>query len=109
MGIDYHETFAPVVKLQSLRMLLAIAVNEGFAMHHVDISTAFLNGEIEEEIYIEPSEGMKENFPANQFPRLNRALYGLKQAPRCWNKKLVDFLKLLKFKQLDPDNCVFYY
>ncbi|CAF0996295.1 unnamed protein product [Brachionus calyciflorus] len=108
MGIDYQETFAPVVKLQSLRLLIAIAVQEGLKMHHVDISTAFLYGDIDEEIYIDPPEGFTGNLKSNQVLKLNRALYGLKQAPRCWNKKLVNFLKLLKFKQLNTDNCVFY-
>ncbi|CAF0991516.1 unnamed protein product [Brachionus calyciflorus] len=71
MGIDYQETFAPVVKLQSLRLLIAIAVQVGLKMHYVDISTAFLYGDIDEEIYIEEFKG---NLKNNQVLKLNRAL-----------------------------------
>ena len=56
-------------------------------MHHVGISTAFLYGDIDEEIYIEPPDGFKGNLKSNQSLKLNRALFRLKQAPRCWNKK----------------------
>jgi hypothetical protein len=107
-GIDYNETFAPVVKQQSLRLLLAIALNENFEIHHIDISTAFLNGLIEEEIYIDPPEGLKDKFKERQVLKLNKALYGLKQASRSWNKTLVNFLLDLGFIQLTTDTCIFY-
>ncbi len=58
-GIDYKETFAPVVRIQAIRLLKAIAVNEGLKIHHVDICTAFLNGTLEEEVYIEPLKGFR--------------------------------------------------
>ena len=107
-GIDYGETFAPVVKQQSLRLLLAISVNENLKMHHIDISTAFLYGEIDEEVYIEPPEGIKDTLEENVVLKLNKALYGLKQASRSWNKTLVNFLNELGFRQLKSDTCIFY-
>ena len=61
-GIDYDETFAPVVKIQSLRLLLAIAINEGLYLNHIYITTAFLNGEIKENIYIEPQKALMKLF-----------------------------------------------
>ena len=69
-GIDYEETFAPVVKQQSLRLLLAIAINQGLIIHQIDISTAFLYGELEEDIYVEPPEGHRENIQKGQVLKL---------------------------------------
>ncbi len=106
-GIDYEETFAPVVKQQSLRLLLAIAENENLIVHQIDISTAFLYGELEEDIYIEPPVGHREMIQKGQVLKLNKALYGLKQASRAWNKTLVDYLKEFNLVQLKTDSCVF--
>ncbi len=106
-GIDYEETFAPVVKQQSLRLLLAIAENENLIVHQIDISTAFLYGELEEDIYIEPPDGHREMIQKGQVLKLNKALYGLKQASRAWNKTLVDYLKEFNLVQLKTDSCVF--
>ena len=107
-GRDYNETFSPVVKHQSFRLILAIAINENLLVHHIDISTAFLYGKIDEEVYIEPPDGLKDKFKENVVLRLNKALYGLKQASRSWNKTLVNFLVQLNFKQLKSDSCIFY-
>jgi hypothetical protein len=104
-GIDYNETFAPVVKIQSIRLLLAISVNEGLTLQHVDISTAFLYGEIDEEVYIEIPEGIV--VKDDKVLKLNKALYGLKQASRLWNQTLVKFLNELNFRQLKTDMCIF--
>ncbi len=107
-GIDYSETFSPVVKIQSIRVLLAIAINEGLFVHHIDISTAFLYGSLDEEVYIEPPEGLQQKLKPDSVLKLNKALYGLKQASRSWNKTIVSFLNDLNFKQLQTDNCIFY-
>ena len=66
IGIDYYETFAPVIKQQSLRLLLAIAINENLIIYHGDISTAFLNGLLDEDVYIEIPEGLKHNYLKNE-------------------------------------------
>jgi hypothetical protein len=73
-GIDFTETFAPVFKLQSLRLLLAIGLNENLLAFHLDISTAFLYGEIEEDIYINVPEGFETKYPPNKVLKLNKAL-----------------------------------
>lgn len=78
-GIDYDDTFAPVVKQQSLRLLLAIAVNEKLIAHQIDISTAFLYGELDEDIYMEPPERHRETIGKGQVLKLNKALYRFKQ------------------------------
>jgi hypothetical protein len=106
-GIDYKETFAPVVRIQAIRLLIAIAVNEGLKIHHVDICTAFLNGTLEEEVYIEPPKGFRSKLNPGNVLRLKKALYGLKQASRAWNKTFTSFLTNLKFEQLQTDNCIF--
>ena len=106
-GINYTETFAPVIKHQSLRLLLAIVANENLLVHHIDISTAFLYGELDDEVYIEIPEGLESRFQKGHVLKLNKALYGLKQAPRLWNKTLVNFLNNLKFQQLITDTCIF--
>ena len=108
IGIDYYETFAPVIKQQSLRLLLAIAINENLIIHHVDISTAFLNGLLDEDVYIEIPEGLKHNYLKNEVFKLKKALYGLKQASRTWNRTLVKYLQELQFKHLKMDTCIFY-
>ena len=105
-GIDYNETFAPVFKQQSLRLLLALAINENLSIHQIDISTAFLYGELDEEIYIDPPDGL-EGINENQVLKLNKALYGLKQGPRSWNKTLVNFFNEINLKKLETDNAIF--
>ena len=93
-GIDFTEIFAPVVRLDSLRVLLAIACIENLECEQMDIETAFLNGECTEEVYIEqPPEGLVNPGKEHLVCRLKKSLYGLKQAPRAWHKALTDFFK----------------
>jgi hypothetical protein len=105
--INFTETFAPVITHQSFRLLLAIVANENLLVHHIDISTAFLYGELDDEVYIEIPEGLENRFQKGHVLKLNKALYGLKQAHRLWNKTLVNFLNNLKFQQLITDTCIF--
>ena len=105
-GIDYYETFAPVVKVQTLRTIFALAAQQDLIVHQVDINTAFLNGDLEEEIFIEPPPGV-DSVKNGQVCKLHKALYGLKQAPRAWNKSLVQFLSEFGLIQLKSDVCVF--
>lgn len=104
-GIDYQETFCPVVKFSSIRMILATAANEKLILKQFDIKTAFLYGELDEEIYMKQPVGFNDN--SGKVCRLHRSLYGLKQASRCWNKKFTDFLHSFGLSASKADPCVF--
>lgn len=92
-GVDLVETFSPVC-YDSLRVLLASVTQEDFEMIQFDVRTAFLYGELEEQIHMEVPAGFKIEASANEVMcQLKKSLYGLKQAPRCWNRKFCDFLK----------------
>lgn len=106
-GLDYSETFAPVVRYESIRMLLAIAASEDLEISKFDVKTAFLNGDLEEELYMEPPPGLEQQQERGLVCKLQRSLYGLKQAPRCWNSKFVNFLNQFHFMQIESDKCVF--
>ncbi|KAK1686445.1 hypothetical protein QYE76_047293 [Lolium multiflorum] len=86
-GVDYDEVFAPVARLESVRLLLALAGHEGCAVHHMDVKTAFLNGDLNKEVYVDQSPGFKVAVQEHKVLRLQKALYCLKQAPRAWNAK----------------------
>lgn len=104
-GIDYFETFAPVVRYESIRLILSICASQDLEMSKFDIKTAFLYGELREDIYMEQPRGYE--CGQNLVCRLNRSLYGLKQSPRCWNEKFVKFLNKFSFQSLESDKCVF--
>jgi hypothetical protein len=91
-GIDFSETFAPVARYSSIRAMISIAVEMGWQIHQMDVKIAFLNGVIEEEIYIEQPEGFEVYSRASHVWRLKRALYGLKQAPRAWYSRTNSYL-----------------
>lgn len=104
-GIDFHETFSPVARLDSIRLILSTAAKEDLELFHFDVATAFLNGILEEEIYMTQPEGFEKN--KKLVCRLNKSIYGLKQASRAWNTCFTSFLKLFNLKPLKKDNCVF--
>ncbi|GKB09420.1 retrovirus-related pol polyprotein from transposon TNT 1-94 [Tanacetum coccineum] len=83
-GIDYDETFAPVARLEAIRIFLAYASYMGFIVYQMDVKSAFLNGKISEEVYVEQPPGFESSEFPNHVCKLNKALYGLKQAPRAW-------------------------
>ena len=87
-GIDYEETYSPVARYTSIRSVLAIASQLDLELHQIDAQTAFLNVELEEEIYMSLPEGYKEKGRANYVCKLNKSLYGLKQASRYWFKTM---------------------
>jgi hypothetical protein len=86
-GIDYDETFAQVAKQDTLRMILSFVAVYDLEMHQLDIKTAFLYGELDEEIYLEQLEGFIKNGQEHMVCRLHKYLYGLKQASRVWNRR----------------------
>jgi len=105
-GTDYLDTYAPVVKLASIRILLAIAAVYGLEIHQMDVVTAFLAGDLEEEIYMEQPEGYEMD-GEDLVCKLLKSLYGLKQASRVWNRKIRRFLKSIGFAQTYSDPCVY--
>ena len=96
-GIYYNETFAPMAKMDSIRLALAIAASKQWEVHHMDVKCAFLNGDLTEEIYMQQPQV----FSTNPYLvwRLKKSLYGLKQAPRAWYANIHSFLLSLNFFQ----------
>lgn len=106
-GIDFDETFAPVARLESVRMLLVIACLRKFKVFQMDVKTAVLNGIVKEEVYVEQPKGFEDpHFPGYVY-RLNKALYGLKQAPRAWYDRLTSFLIQKNYKRGGADRTLF--
>ena len=106
-GIDYDETFSPVVRFSSIRALIALAVQNGMLLHQMDVVTAFLNGKLDEEIYMQQPKGYIRFGEEHLVCKLKKSLYGLKQSPRCWNKVFQEYLESIGFKQNTADPCVF--
>jgi hypothetical protein len=106
-GVDYNETFAPVAKFTSIRYILALAALEDMEIHQMDVKTAFLNGELEEEIYMEQPQGFVHHGGEHLVCKLHKSLYGLKQSPKAWNQKLDVFLKSIEFMKSEADPSVY--
>ncbi|WVZ80537.1 LOW QUALITY PROTEIN: hypothetical protein U9M48_028006 [Paspalum notatum var. saurae] len=106
-GIDYEETFAPVARLEAIRILLAFAASKGFKLQQMDVKSAFPNGFIEEEVYVRQPPGFESaRFPHRVY-KLRKALYGLKQAPRAWYARLKSFLLKSGFVMGSVDKTLF--
>ncbi|KAJ9557555.1 hypothetical protein OSB04_012169 [Centaurea solstitialis] len=106
-GIDYDETFAPVARLEAIRLFLAFAAHMNFKVFQMDIKNAFLNGKLNEEVYVAQPPGFVDpKFPDHVF-KLNKSLYGLKQAPRAWYDTLSTFLLSKGFERGKIDSTLF--
>lgn len=90
-GIDYDETFSPVARFETVRTILAVAAQEQWKIHQFDVKSAFLNGDLKEEVYVSQPPGFESKTDPHKVLRLRKALYGLKQAPRAWYSKIDDF------------------
>ena len=107
-GVDFTETFAPVARFSSLRAILAIAAAKDYEVHQMDVKTAFLNGDLDEDIYMEQPEGYRAGgSEAHYVWKLRKSLYGLKQAGRAWNKKMDAALIDMGFRPTRSDSCVY--
>ena len=108
-GVDFQDTYAPVVRNSSIRFILGQAIKNNFHLFHLDVETAFLNGELEEEIYAQPILPVNIQNPNHNVIKLKKSLYGLKQSSKNWNLKLTTILTNLKFIQSKTDPCIFVY
>ena len=108
-GIDYNETFAPVARFDSIRALLALVAHHDWELHQMDVKSAYLNGDLEEELYMRQPTGFVVKGSENLVCRLNKSLYGLKQAGRTWNKRIDVELKAHGFAPIDADPCLYAY
>ena len=105
-GIDYTETFAPVAKLNTVRVLLSVAVNLDWPLQQLDVKNAFLNGDLEEEVFMDPPPGFEDRF-GTKVCRLKKALYGLKQSPRAWFDRFTKFVLKQGYSQAQSDHTMF--
>ncbi|KAM2064746.1 hypothetical protein FF1_027829 [Malus domestica] len=96
-GIDYKETFAPVAKINTVRVMLSVAVNHDWSLFQMDVKNAFLHDELEEEVYMKLPPGHPQEHETNKVCKLHKAIYGLKQSPRAWYSKLSSVLEAAGF------------
>ncbi|GJR08976.1 zinc finger, CCHC-type containing protein [Tanacetum coccineum] len=106
-GIDFDEVFAPVTRIEIVRLILALAAYHGWQVHHLDVKSAFLHGDLKEEVYVKQPKGFIQQGNSVKFYKLTKALYGLRQAPRAWNMKLDQTLKSLDFKKCNLEQVVY--
>ncbi|GKF42863.1 retrovirus-related pol polyprotein from transposon TNT 1-94, partial [Tanacetum coccineum] len=103
-GIDFEESFAPVARIEAIRIFISNAASKNMTIYQMDVKTTFLNGELKEEVYVSQPEGFVDPDHPKQVHRLKKALYGLKQAPWAWYDTLLRFLLDNKFSKgvVDP-------
>ena len=106
-GIDYQDTFAPVAKLNTIRIMISLAVNLDCPLLQYDIKNAFLNGELKEEIYMDIPPGYEDPTAAGKVCKLKKALYGLKQSPRAWFGRFSQTMKSLGYRQCNGEHILF--
>jgi hypothetical protein len=108
-GIDYGDTFSPVVKPATIRLVLSLAASQGWVLRKLDVQNMFLHGVLKEEVYMkQPTEFVSKEF-SSYHCKLDKALYGLKQAPHAWYSRLSDKLQSLEFSPSKADISLFYY
>jgi hypothetical protein len=107
-GLDYEETFAHVARCTSIRTIIALAAKMKWKLHQMDVKTTFLNGVIEEEVYIEQPQGFEVEDRKTHVCKLKKALYGLKQAPRAWYGRIDSFLTSLGFTKSKVDSNLYF-
>ena len=106
-GVDYEETFSPVAMLKSIRILLSMAASLDYEIWQMDVKTAFLNGNLDEEIYMSQPEGFQEKDQEQKVCRLLKSIYGLKQASRSWNIRFDETIKSFGFHQSVDEACIY--
>ena len=107
-GFDYNETFSPVIKITTVRILLSLAISQKWFIHQLDVSNAFLHGDLQELIFMEQPPGFENTNLPHHVCQLKKSLYGLKQAPRAWFLKLSNYLLSLGFSASKTDTSLFF-
>ena len=105
-GVDYDEVFAPVARLETIRLLIGMAAIKGCEIHHLDVKTAFLHGELTKDVYVSQPEGFEKKGEEHKVFKLSKALYCLKQASRAWNTRLNKILIDMKFMKFSKESSV---
>ena len=108
-GIDYEDTFSPVVKAATIRLVLSLAMSKDWCLRQLDVQNAFLHGFLEEEVYMKQPPGYEDKTKPHHLCKLDRSLYGLKQAPRAWYSRLCGKLQSLGFVPSKADTSLFFY
>jgi hypothetical protein len=106
-GVDYNDTFAPVARMEGMHTVLHIGAQRDWAMHQFDLKTAFLYGDLEEEIYMRQPKGYEEPGKEDHLALLQKGLYGLKQGRRQWNKKLHEAMTEFRYTHISVDHCIY--
>ena len=106
-GIDYTETFSPVSKKDSLRVILAIVAHFDFELHQMDVKTTYLNGDLEEQVYMKQPEGFSTKDSEHLVCKLKKSIYGLKQASRQWYLKFHEVISTFGFVENIMDQCIY--
>jgi hypothetical protein len=106
-GLDFGETFAPVARLETIRILLAFATSKGFKLYQMDVKSIFLNGVIQEEVYVRKPPGFENLKYSDRVYKLSNTLYELKQAPRAWYARLKTFLLEHEYVMESVDKTLF--
>ncbi|GJV18460.1 retrovirus-related pol polyprotein from transposon TNT 1-94 [Tanacetum coccineum] len=106
-GIDFEESFAPVARLEAVRLFIAYAAHKSFTVYQMDVKTTFLYGPLKEEVYVNQPDGFVDPYHPDKVYRLKKALYGLKQAPRAWYDELSNFLVSKGFSKGSIDPTLF--
>jgi Reverse transcriptase (RNA-dependent DNA polymerase) len=107
-GIDFQETFSPVAKLNTVRVLLSLAANCDWPLHQFDVKNAFLHGDLKEEIYMDLPPGYQCSGTKRKVCKLEKSLYGLKQSPRAWFGRFCSAMKGYKYEQSNSDHTLFF-
>jgi hypothetical protein len=102
-GIDYEETYSLVVKMTTIRAIIAMAIGKGWFLHQMDVKNVFFHGDLQEEVYMEQPPSYVDQTHPNLVCRLKKALYGLKQAPRAWSDKISHYLVTSGFQTSNVD------
>lgn len=106
-GVDFHEVFAPVARWDTIRLIFGLAAQEGWVVHQLDVKSAFLHGELNEDVYVEQPRGFEAADESHKVYKLRKALYGLRQAPRAWYSRIESYFAKEGLKKCYCEHTLF--